>query len=56
MLGIALGTGVGGAFVAVGEARGWEVRSGLSITFAVTVVVAALGILAARRLPDRLPG
>lgn len=56
VLGVALGTGVGGAFVALGEAQGWEVRSGLSITFAVTVVVAALGILAARRLPDRLPG
>jgi MFS family permease len=56
VLGIALGTGVGGAFVALGEAQGWEVRSGLSITFAITLIVAALGILAARRLPTALPG
>lgn len=55
VLGVSLGTGLGGAFVALGETRGWPTRSGLELTFAVTLVVSLLGVLAARRLPDRLP-
>ena len=54
-LGVALGTGIGGAFVALGEAQGWEVRSALELAFAVTLAVALAGILAARRLPTALP-
>ncbi len=56
-LGIALGTGIGGAFVALGESQGWEVRSALELAFAVTlaVAVAVLGMAAARRLPEHLP-
>jgi MFS family permease len=56
VLGVSLGTGLGGAFVALGETRGWPTRSGLELTFAVTLAVSVLGVLAARRLPDHLPG
>lgn len=56
VLGVALGTGVAGAFVALGEARGWEVRSALEIAFVLTLGVALAGIAAARRLPAALPG
>ncbi len=54
-LGVSLGTGIGGAFVALGESQGWEVRSALELAFALTLAVALLGILAARRLPVTLP-
>ncbi len=54
-LGVALGTGIGGAFVALGESQGWEVRSALGLAFAVTMAVAVLGMAAARRLPTTLP-
>jgi MFS family permease len=55
VLGIALGTGLGGAFVALGEAQGWATASALAIAFPVTFGVAILGVLAARRLPSTLP-
>lgn len=54
VLGVALGTGVGGAFLGLGEARGWEVRGALEITFGIAFTVALLGIAAARRLPQHL--
>ena len=54
-LGVSLGTGIGGAFVALGESQGWEVRSALEVAFAVTLAVAVAGIFAARRLPPALP-
>jgi hypothetical protein len=56
VLGVALGTGLTGALVDLGDSRSWEVGSSLTIAFAITTVVAVLGALAARRLPDRLPG
>ncbi len=56
VLGIALGTGLGGAFVALGEAQGWATRSALELAFPITLAVALLGVLAARRLPTTLPG
>jgi len=56
VLGTALGTGLGGAFVALGEARGWATRSALELAFGVTLAVAMIGIAAARRLPTTLPG
>jgi len=56
VLGIALGTGLGGAFVALGDTQGWATRSALELAFAVTLVVAVTGIAAARRLPTTLPG
>ncbi len=55
VLGTALGTGLGGAFVALGDGRGWATRSALELAFAVTLVVAIAGIAAARRLPTTLP-
>jgi hypothetical protein len=55
VLGVALGTGVGGAFVAIAEAQGWATRTALDLAFAVTLAVAVAGIAAARRLPTTLP-
>lgn len=56
VLGVALGTGLGGAFVALGDGQGWATRSALELAFAVTLAVAVAGIAAARRLPTTLPG
>jgi len=53
-LGVALGTGVGGALVALGEARGWPLPATLAVTFLAAAAVAAAGIAAAGRLPARL--
>jgi MFS family permease len=55
VLGVALGTGLGGAFVAFGDANGWATRSALELVFASTLAVAVAGIFAARRLPAALP-
>jgi hypothetical protein len=56
VLGVALGTGMTGALVDLGDGRGWDVGSSLTLAFAITTVVAVLGALASRRLPERLPG
>jgi MFS family permease len=56
VLGVALGTGLAGVFVALGEGRGWATGSSLTIAFAVTLAVALGGVVAAGRLPRRLPG
>ena len=56
VLGVALGTGLSGVFVALGDGRGWATASSLTVAFLVTLVVAAAGALAAGRLPDVLPG
>ena len=40
VLGVALGAGLGGAFVALGEAQGWATRSALELAFPVTLVAA----------------
>ena len=56
VLGVALGTGLGGVFVALGDGRGWATSSSLTIAFAMTLAVAVGGIVAAGRLPRRLPG
>ena len=55
VLGTALGTGVSGAALAFGESQGWAISSALRIAFAVTLVVALLGVAAAQRLPAELP-
>jgi MFS family permease len=55
VLGTALGTGVSGAALALGESQGWAISSALQIAFAVTLVVALLGVAAAHRLPAELP-
>jgi MFS family permease len=56
VLGIALGTGLGGAFVALGESQGWATSSALAIAFPITMGAAVGGVFAARRLPTTLPG
>jgi len=55
VLGVSLGTGLGGVFVALGDGRGWDTSSSLTLAFIVTLAVAAGGVLAARRLPRELP-
>jgi MFS family permease len=56
VLGVSLGTGMGGVFVALGDGRGWATASSLTIAFAIALAVALGGVLAAGRLPRRLPG
>ena len=56
VLGVSLGTGATGAFVALGASQGWATRSALELAFVLTLAVAVLGVLAARRLPTVLPG
>ena len=53
-LGFALGTGVAGAAVALGEVSGWVESTSLLVGSAITGTVAVLGLLLARRLPPRL--
>ncbi|MGH9228396.1 MAG: MFS transporter [Acidimicrobiales bacterium] len=55
VLGVSLGTGLGGVFVALGDGHGWDTSSSLTLAFVVTLAVAAGGVLAARRLPRALP-
>jgi MFS family permease len=54
VLGVALGTGLGGALVALGHADGWDPRRGLLLAFGMTATMAAIGLGVARRLPSRL--
>lgn len=54
VLGVALGTGVGGAFVAFGTARGWQPAASLEAAFVAALAIALLGIAAACRMPARL--
>ena len=56
VLGVSLGTGLAGVFVALGEGRDWATSSSLTIAFLVTLAVAVGGVVAAGRLPSRLPG
>jgi MFS family permease len=56
VLGVSLGTGIAGVFVALGDGRGWATSSSLTLAFAVTLAVAIGGVAAASRLPRRLPG
>ncbi|HEY8545683.1 MAG TPA: MFS transporter [Acidimicrobiales bacterium] len=54
VLGVSLGTGLSGVFVALGDGRGWATTSSLTFAFAMTGLVAVAGVAAARRLPRRL--
>lgn len=56
VLGVSLGTGLAGVFVALGDGRGWATGSSLTIAFLVTLAVAVGGTAAAGRLPQALPG
>jgi MFS family permease len=55
-LGVSLGTGFGGAAVAVGDARGWDPATGIAVAWGVAATVAIVGMLVGRRLPGPLPG
>jgi hypothetical protein len=50
VLGTALGTGLGGAIVAVGLAAGWNRRVALGVVFALMFGAALLAVAAATRL------
>ena len=50
-LGVAVGAGLGGAGVALAEASGAELRSGIAGAFAIGLVAAVLVMVIARRLP-----
>jgi MFS family permease len=54
-LGIALGTGLGGWIVAVGDDRSWAVSTSTTWVFALAMVGALGGLVASRRLPAVLP-
>jgi predicted MFS family arabinose efflux permease len=51
-LGVALGTGLGGAAIAYGEVAGWAPRSGITIAFVIALSAGAIGAVATRGLPD----
>ncbi|MGH7358974.1 MAG: MFS transporter, partial [Candidatus Rokuibacteriota bacterium] len=51
VLGVAVGTGIGGALVAATETPGgWSLRTGLALAFAVPALVALVGVAVSRRL------
>jgi MFS family permease len=54
VLGIAVGTGLGGGVVAVADSRGWEVSSGVAVVFALATAVGLVGLAASRRIPASL--
>jgi MFS family permease len=51
VLGIALGTGVAGALIAFGDDASWDASRALLGVYAMTVVVAMMGVLLAGRMP-----
>jgi MFS family permease len=51
LLGVALGTGVGGAAVALGESLGWSPKAGIGVAWAIAGAVALAGVAVGRRLP-----
>lgn len=55
-LAVALATGTAGAIVAAAERAGWSLTAGILAVDALMLVVAALGVVAAARLPDQPAG
>ena len=53
VLGVALGSGVGGAILAFGTSAGWTRRTSILIIDVLMVGVALVGLFVARRLPGR---
>jgi MFS family permease len=51
VLGMALGTGLGGAAVAFGERAGWGTRPGVIVAFALALGAGMVAVVASRRLP-----
>ena len=54
-LGVAVGTATGGWLVALADGRAWPVSTGVAWVFVVALVVGLGGVVAANRLPDRVP-
>ncbi len=54
VLGVALGTGVGGVVIAAGHRAGWTPRPALIIVFSMAFAVSLVGIALCRRLPRRV--
>ena len=52
LLGVSLGTGFGGAAVALGDSLEWDAAVGIGVAWALAGAMAVVGILVARRLPD----
>lgn len=50
-LGVALGTGLGGAAIAYGEISHWTPRTGIALAFVIVLSAAAVGAVASRGLP-----
>jgi MFS family permease len=55
-LGVALGAGVGGAAIALGQAQHWPLGRGLAAAFAMAGTVGIIGVAVARRLPVQVVG
>jgi MFS family permease len=55
VLGIAVGTGLGGGVVALADSRGWEVSSATAVVFVLATAVGGVGLAASRRIPAALP-
>ena len=53
VLGVAVGSGLGGAIVAAGEAAPWSLRTSIAAVDILMVAIALLGALVAIRLPRR---
>jgi MFS family permease len=51
-LGVALGAGIGGAAIALGQALHWPLRAGLGVAFAAAAVMGVVGVAASQRLPN----
>jgi MFS family permease len=51
LLGVSLGTGIGGAAVALGDSLGWSPKAGIGIAWTMTAAMALVGVWVARRLP-----
>lgn len=54
VLGVALGTGIGGAIVAAGDGLDWSLGSSLSIAFGLATAMGVAGATLAHRLPVAL--
>jgi MFS family permease len=54
VLGVALGTGLGGVVIAGGDRAGWAPRPGILLVYAMALVVSLIGASLYRRLPQQL--
>jgi MFS family permease len=54
-VGIALGTGVAGGIISLADGRGWAVDQSVTWVFVLALVGALGGLLAATRMPARVP-